>query len=257
MSDKEIVTEVPEVPATVLRPVRKDLDQKIPQPGLVRATKAVSTEHPEGSKYALPEMEKMTVLQNHIWFWDRDRDGVIWPWDTYVGFRNIGFGYFISVVAVFFINVVAFSYATCPSWLPDIFFRIWVKRIHKGKHGSDSGVYDTEGRFTPQKFEELFTKFGKKVNEQDGFYLKDVGQMCRSHMVAFDPFGWTAERLEWYAFWYIAHDKNNFVSKEKVRAMYDGTLWWQLAEDTKQRRNRPGFFKNKYSKQALKADKDL
>lgn len=74
----------------------------------------------------------------------RDNDGVIWPQDTFVGFRRLGFGYIISTLAVPFIHG-SFSYPTQSSWLPDPFFRIYMKNMHKTKHGSDSETYDTEG----------------------------------------------------------------------------------------------------------------
>lgn len=31
-----------------------------------------------------------TVMQQHVDFFDRDGDGVISCWDTFVGFRNLG-----------------------------------------------------------------------------------------------------------------------------------------------------------------------
>lgn len=54
----------------------------------------------------------------------------------------------------------SFSYASCNSWLPDPFFRLYIKNMHLCKHGSDSECLDTEGRFVPEKFEEIFTKVG-------------------------------------------------------------------------------------------------
>lgn len=63
----------------------------------------------------------------------------------------------ISFLAVPFIHG-SFSYASCNSWLPDPFFRVYIKNIHLCKHGSDSECFDTEGRFVPEKFEEIFTK---------------------------------------------------------------------------------------------------
>ena len=90
------------------------------------------------------------MLQQHIDFFDPDHDGVIWPLDTFWGFYAIGFNLFLSIFAVFVIHGT-FSYPTGPGWLPDPFFRIWMGRIHKGKHGGDTGTYDTEGRFIPQK----------------------------------------------------------------------------------------------------------
>jgi peroxygenase len=44
-------------------------------------------------------------------FFDRDNDGVLWPMDTYVGFRRIGFNRIISFLAVPFIHG-SFSYVS-------------------------------------------------------------------------------------------------------------------------------------------------
>lgn len=75
-----------------------------------------------------------TVLQQHVLFWDRDGDGEIYPWDTYVGFRDLGFSVLFSLLAVVIINV-NFSYPTrlAVSWLPDPWFRVYVGSIHKAK----------------------------------------------------------------------------------------------------------------------------
>lgn len=35
--------------------------------------------------------------------------------------------------------------------MPDPFFRVNIKNIHKTKHGSDTGVYDKEGRFGEER----------------------------------------------------------------------------------------------------------
>lgn len=73
-------------------------------------------------------------MQQHILFWDRDNDGQIYPWDTYIGFRELGFNIFFSLLAVLIINL-NFSYPTrlAHSWLPDPFFRVYVDSVHKAK----------------------------------------------------------------------------------------------------------------------------
>lgn len=55
------------------------------------------------------------------------------------GFRRLGFGRLVSFLAVPFIHG-SFSYPTNPSWLPDPFFRLYQKNMHRSKHGSDSGA---------------------------------------------------------------------------------------------------------------------
>ncbi|XVE91963.1 hypothetical protein REPUB_Repub01dG0056500 [Reevesia pubescens] len=85
------------------------------------------------------------VLQKHVAFFDRNHDGLVYPWETFEGFRAIGAGYLLSMTGALFINA-ALSGKTRPGKYPSLFFPIEVKNIHMAKHGSDSGVYDHEGR---------------------------------------------------------------------------------------------------------------
>ncbi|GFS40502.1 caleosin-related family protein [Actinidia rufa] len=101
------------------------------------------------------------VLKKHVTFFDRNMDGVIYPWETFQGFRAIGCGIFLSSFASIFINA-GLSGKTRPGKFPNLLFPIEIRNIQKAKHGSDSGVYDTEGRFVPSKFEEIFSKHARK-----------------------------------------------------------------------------------------------
>lgn len=88
-----------------------------------------------------------------------------------------------------------FSWFSAPGILPDPFFRIFLKNGHRTKHGSDTGVYDPEGRFIPAKFEEIFTKFDK--NGKGGLSFKEGLHMIHANRQAADPIGWCAEGFEW------------------------------------------------------------
>lgn len=104
--------------------------------GTPRANTTVSTESTEGDKEYPRRFKDYTVLQQHVLFWDRDEDGQIYPWDTYKGFRELGFNVLFSLLALFIIHL-GFSYPTRLgySWLPDPLFRVYVGSIHKAKVG--------------------------------------------------------------------------------------------------------------------------
>lgn len=88
-----------------------------------------------------------------------------------------------------------FSYPSCPSILPDPLFRLYLQNIHKCKHGSDTGAYDNEGRFVPQKFEDFFHKYGQ-ANGGDGLTAYEIWCGTKGQRLIMDPIGWGSEVAE-------------------------------------------------------------
>uniref|UniRef100_A0A0D6RA28 EF-hand domain-containing protein n=1 Tax=Araucaria cunninghamii TaxID=56994 RepID=A0A0D6RA28_ARACU len=218
-SERSLATVALLAPVTAERKLNRHLDEQMPKPYLARALAAVDPENINGSKDH-PDND-MSVLQQHVAFFDKNRDGIIYPWDTYKGFRMIGFNILSSFLLAVVINV-AFSYVTLPGWIPNLLFPIYVRRIHRAKHGSDTEVYDTEGRFDPAKFDAIWSKYARKHPNKLSFW--EVQCMLASNRNVLDIFGWLAEELEWIALYVAAHKKGH-LEKETVRAMYDGSLW--------------------------------
>ena len=188
---------LPSVPITEKRkPYIPTSNSKLIHAGIARANIAASAECPHGTttqdNYA-SRHQHQTVLQQHCSFFDRDHDGIIWPTDTWTGFRSLGFNVLISAFATYIIHV-ALSYPTCKSLLPDLRFRIYLDAVHRDKHGSDSMSYDAEGRFRPQQFEDFFAKYDKEGKK--GLTKWDVVTALRGQALAFDFFGGTAAVLE-------------------------------------------------------------
>lgn len=43
-------------------------------------------------------------MQQHCVYWDTDSDGVIWPIDTWRGFRDLGFNVLFSFLAMIVVH---------------------------------------------------------------------------------------------------------------------------------------------------------
>ncbi|KAI4357577.1 hypothetical protein L6164_001516 [Bauhinia variegata] len=171
------------------------------------------------------------VLQKHAAFFDKNQDGVIYPWETFRGLREIGCGIPLSTAVAIFINL-GLTGATRPGKFPSPLLPIEIRNIQLGKHGSDTDVYDKEGRFVPSKFEEIFSKHAR--THPNALTSDELNEMIKSNREPIDLKGWIGSQVEWRLLYKLGKDKNGLLQKEIVRGVYDGSVFERLkAENEK------------------------
>eukprot|EP00268_Persea_americana_P014876 TRINITY_DN16702_c2_g1_i1.p1 TRINITY_DN16702_c2_g1~~TRINITY_DN16702_c2_g1_i1.p1 ORF type:complete len:188 (+),score=39.68 TRINITY_DN16702_c2_g1_i1:116-679(+) len=172
---------------------------------------------------------EQSALQKHVAFFDRNKDGFIYPSETFKGFRAIGCGLILSTVASLFINMGLSSRTVPKGKMAFPFFPIYAENIRKAKHGSDSGAYDTQGRFVPSKFEDIFRKHAH--SNPDSLTSKELDEMLKANQTRNDYAGRLASWTEWKVLFFLCKDKNDLLHKDTVRAVYDGSLFEKMEKE--------------------------
>ncbi|KAF7354139.1 hypothetical protein MVEN_01101300 [Mycena venus] len=170
---------------------------------------------------------KHPALQGHVAFFDTDNDDIIWPTDTFKGFRAIGFGVFFSLLSMIIIHS-GFSYLTFGTLLPDPCFRLRVSRINRAIHGSDTGIYTQTGELDESRFDFVFALYSAAPHAHLSF--SEGVALVRGNRNPFDVFGWIAAVFEWGSvFLLLAQDGQ--VKREDVHDIMNGTLFPRLAAE--------------------------
>jgi peroxygenase len=173
------------------------------------------------------------VLEQHCSFFDPDGDGVIWPSDTYRVCRSFDWKIFTSLFFTAFLHSVQ-SYNTQPGFLPDPFFRLYVKRAYMNKHGSGTGTFDSEGRFRPQPLEDFFAKFDR--DGKGGLTKWELWHGLQRSRLAFDFFGQVSAMFEWGFAWVLIWPEDGILRKEDVRRLCDGSLYHEMVARKSEKR---------------------
>ncbi|KAG8897249.1 hypothetical protein FRC01_011422, partial [Tulasnella sp. 417] len=103
------------------------------------------------------------------------------------------------------------------------------------KHGSDSDVYNRKGVFDERAFEEIFSTYADPPN-YDTLTPAQIFKLIKGNADPYDFFGWQANFLEWASFYVLLWPEDGRVTKDQLRALYDGSLFPQIAKKVEARR---------------------
>ncbi|KAJ0490751.1 putative plant seed peroxygenase [Helianthus annuus] len=119
---------------------------------------------------------------------------------------------------------------------PNLLFPINIVNITMGKHGSDSGVYDSHGRFVPSKFEEIFQKYAR--TNPEALTTDELDEFLKGNREPKDYGGWIVGLTEWKTLYYLAKDKNGLLEKDTIKAVYDGSLFEKMEAETAKKKHK-------------------
>ena len=118
---------------------------------------------------------------------------------------------------------------------PKIDIKGWKAKIHQGKHSSDTDIYDVNGVFNQDKFNELFSKYDTdqdhalSEDELQGFFSRNFEDSTGS-LASKAEFGLLLEIAGQDQV--IADKQTRVLTRDTLSRFYDGTLLFDIAGET-------------------------
>lgn len=179
-----------------------------------------------------PNSGTRTALRKHVDFFDTDHDGRITLSDTYRGLRRLGLG---AARAAAFGGVINAALGWSTTGAPSL--TVDAERIQAGKHRSDTGVYDENGRFSLPRFRRLFARYDADGDGAlDG---KELARLCAGNRT--DLVGHLGSRAEFGLLLGIAGEDRGgrrVLTRGRLHRFYNGSLFYALAAEVAARRAR-------------------
>jgi peroxygenase len=185
-------------------------------------------------RVSAPRSGSRTALQKHVDFFDSDHDGKITFLETYQGLRRLGIGAARSAV---FGGVINAALGPSTSGTPSL--TVDADHISAGRHASDTGVYDRNGRFVQRKFDRMFARY-----DEDGDGALDREELARLFEGnRTDLVGHVGSLAEFGLLFSLAGEDRKgrkVLTRERLKRFYDGSLFYQLADEVAARRANAG-----------------
>ncbi len=169
------------------------------------------------------DWDDMTALQRHVAFFDYDGDGYVTLGEDYRGLRALGLD---PVSSAAFATIINGALGTSTIGYPSLTISIY--GIAGAVHGSDTGIYDSQGRFNEEQFDRLFADWDK--NGDGGLNALELARRTVVEADLWDVFGVVASTGEFGLLFAVAAEDGK-LSRDRMRAFYDGTLFYTLAEE--------------------------
>ncbi|KAI0119742.1 Caleosin related protein-domain-containing protein [Daldinia grandis] len=178
--------------------------------------------------------EPAHILRQNAEYFDADQDGVIWPGDTYKGYRKLGWGITYSCLVASILHSVL-SYPTRDNYTPDLLLRIHCDSNSHGKRTIGNASYDEKGQVKDnQVCANILAKYDK--SNKGGMDIRDILRFWKDQRSVSTSYGWSLTVLEWLALYLALRQHSGIVGGEDIRTAFDGSALFKRCEE-RQRKN--------------------